>query len=166
VIPNAIWWELERRLVLIYFGRSHSSSDVHKKVIRELESEGSECKKINDLRLTAGRSRDALYTGDFAAFGRAMIDNTDAQGRLHSDLVSADAHRVIAIAKSHGALGWKVNGAGGEGGSLSILCGSSSFEKRRMISDIESENTFYRHISTYLSRYGLRTWEESEPAGT
>jgi D-glycero-alpha-D-manno-heptose-7-phosphate kinase len=92
-----------------------------------------------------------------------MIDNTDAQGRLHSDLISADAHRVIAIAKQHGAIGWKVNGAGGEGGSLTILCGSSSFEKRRMIGDIESENRLYRHIPTYLSRYGLRTWEGSDP---
>jgi D-glycero-alpha-D-manno-heptose-7-phosphate kinase len=163
VIPNAIWWELERRLVLIYFGRSHSSSEVHKKVIRDLESEGSECTKINDLRLTAGRSRDALYTGDFAALGRAMIDNTDAQGRLHSGLISSDAHRVISIAKGHGAIGWKVNGAGGDGGSLTILSGTSSFEKRRMIDDIESENRLYRHIPTYLSRYGLRTWEEREP---
>jgi hypothetical protein len=32
-----------------------------------------------------------------------------------------------------------------------------------MIDDIESENRLYRHIPTYLSRYGLRTWEEREP---
>ena len=160
-VPNAIWWELERRLVLIYFGKSHSSSDVHKKVIRELESEGSESRRINDLRLTAERSRDAVYTGDFVALGRAMIDNTDAQGRLHPDLVSRDAHRVIAIAKEHGAIGWKVNGAGGEGGSLTILCGPSSFDKRRMVAEIQAANRLYRHIPTYLSRYGLRTWEET-----
>ena len=36
-VPNTIWWELERRLVLIYFGKSHTSSAVHEKVIRELE---------------------------------------------------------------------------------------------------------------------------------
>ena len=45
-----------------------------------------------------------------------MIENTEAQERLHPELVSRDAHRVIEIAKEHGALGWKVNGAGGEGG--------------------------------------------------
>lgn len=160
-VSNAIWWELERRLVLIYLGKSHSSSDVHKKVIRDLESEGSESRRINDLRLTAERSRDAVYSGDFIAFGRAMVDNTDAQGRLHPDLISPDAHRVIDIAKKHGAIGWKVNGAGGEGGSLTILCGPSSFAKRRMIENIEAEDRLYRHIPTYLSRFGLRTWEES-----
>ncbi len=36
-VPNTIWWELERRLALIYLGKSHSSSDVHVKVIRSLE---------------------------------------------------------------------------------------------------------------------------------
>jgi D-glycero-alpha-D-manno-heptose-7-phosphate kinase len=160
VIPDSIWWELERRLVLIYLGKSHSSSEVHKRVIGELEHEGPDCRKIDDLRHTAGRSRDAIYAGDFSAFGRAMIDNTEAQGRLHADLISPDAHKVIEIAKTYGAIGWKVNGAGGDGGSLTLLCGPTSHVKRRMIKEIEQENTLYRHIPTYLSRFGLRTWEE------
>lgn len=158
-VSNSVWWELERRLVLIYFGKSHSSSDVHKKVIRDLENEGPESRRIEDLRRTAERSRDAVYGGDFPALGRAMVDNTDAQGRLHPDLISGDAHRVIEIARSHGALGWKVNGAGGEGGSLTILCGSTSHAKRRMIREIEGENPLFRNIPIYLSRFGLRTWE-------
>jgi D-glycero-alpha-D-manno-heptose-7-phosphate kinase len=163
-IPNAVWWELERRLVLIYFGRSHSSSDIHRKVIRELEDAGPECVKINDLRQTAGRSRDALYASDFSALGRAMADNTEAQGRLHPDLVSADARGVIEIARSHGAIGWKVNGAGGDGGSLTVLCGDSSHVKRSMIREIEASNPLFRNIPVYLSRFGLRTWEERRDA--
>ena len=34
-IPNSIWWELERRLVLIYLGKSHHSSQTHEMVIRD-----------------------------------------------------------------------------------------------------------------------------------
>jgi D-glycero-alpha-D-manno-heptose-7-phosphate kinase len=161
-VPNAVWWELERRLVLIYFGRSHSSSDVHRKVIRELESAGPECAKIDDLRQTAERSRDAVYDGDFRALGRAMIDNTEAQGRLHPDLVSADARRVLEVAQEYGAAGWKVNGAGGEGGSLTILAGTSSPGKREMIRSIEQLNPLYKNIPIYLSRFGVRTWEEKD----
>jgi D-glycero-alpha-D-manno-heptose-7-phosphate kinase len=160
-IPNAAWWELERRLSLIYFGTSHSSSDVHKKVIRELENAGPECSKIDDLRRTAERSRDALYDGNFEALGRAMIDNTEAQERLHEELVSEDARRVIAIARAHGAIGWKVNGAGGSGGSLTLLSGPLSHEKRSMLREVEQENPLYRSIPIYLSRYGLRTWEST-----
>jgi D-glycero-alpha-D-manno-heptose-7-phosphate kinase len=160
-VPNAIWWELERRLVLVYLGRSHSSSDVHLKVIRDLEDAGPTCKQIEDLRATAGPSRDAVYAGDFEALGRAMVANTEAQGRLHTDLISQDAQRVIEIARAHGALGWKVNGAGGEGGSVTLLGGSLSSVKRAMIRDIEQENPHFKNIPIYLSRHGLRTWEHN-----
>ena len=115
-VPNSTWWELERRLVLIYFGKSHTSSAVHEKVIRELKGSGPDCQKLRDLRATPEKSRDALYARDFAGFGKAMIENTEAQERLHPDLVSSDARRVIEIAKAHGALGWKVNRAGETGG--------------------------------------------------
>ena len=162
-VPNSIWWELERRLVLIYLGSSHSSSQVHEKVIKELEDAGPECKQINDLRATAEPSKNAIYSGDFKALGRAMIKNTEAQGRLHSDLVSQDAQKVINIAKEHEAIGWKVNGAGGDGGSVTLLCNSLSYVKRAMVKEIEQENQLYKNIPIYLSRYGLRTWERDTP---
>jgi len=158
-VPNSVWWELERRLVLIFLGKSHSSSDVHKKVISELEGAGPDCKKLNDLRLTAPASRDAVYAGDFAALGRAMSANTEAQARLHPELVSREAAQIIAIAREHGALGWKVNGAGGDGGSLTLLTGPLSHAKRHLISEIEQANPLFQHIPVYLSRTGLRLWE-------
>ena len=158
-VPNTTWWELERRLVLIYFGKSHTSSAVHEKVIQELEGSGPDCKKLQDLRATPEKSRDAIYAGDFAAFGQAMIENTEAQERLHPDLVSSDARQVIEIAKAHGAFGWKVNGAGGDGGSLTILAGELSHVKRAMIREIEAHNPLFKNIPVYLSRTGLRTWE-------
>ena len=159
--PNSIWWELERRLTLIYLGQAHRSSEVHEKVIRDIEGEGPDSRRLEDLRVTAERSRDALYAGDFAGLGRAMIENTAAQGRLHPGLVSADALRIIEIAREHGAAGWKVNGAGGDGGSITILGGALSHVKRAMIREIEGENPRYRNIPVYLSRHGLRVWESA-----
>jgi D-glycero-alpha-D-manno-heptose-7-phosphate kinase len=158
-VPNAIWWELERRLCLIFLGKSHSSSQVHEMVIRDLENAGPNCRQLEDLRQTARKSRDAVYAGDFSALGRAMSENTAAQQRLHPALISADAARVIEIARQFGAIGWKVNGAGGEGGSITLLCGENSSEKRAMIRAIEEDNRLCKHIPIYLSRFGLRTWE-------
>ncbi|MGE5139500.1 MAG: hypothetical protein ACM3JD_08575 [Rudaea sp.] len=159
-VPDSIWWELERRLLLIFLGKSHQSSQVHEKVIRGLENAGPTCRQIEALRATAEPSRDALYAGDFAALGRAMKQNTEAQRALHPALVSADHQQVIDIAQAHGALGWKVNGAGGEGGSLTLLCGDRSHAKRAMVREIEQSNSLFQNIPIYLSRYGLRTWEE------
>ncbi|HEX6385330.1 MAG TPA: GHMP kinase [Anaerolineae bacterium] len=158
-VAGAIWWELERRLVLIYLGKSHHSSEVHEQVIRQLEGAGSDCRQLNDLRATAEPSRDAVYAGDFATLGRAMIANTEAQSRLHPELVGPDARRVIEIARAHGALGWKVNGAGGKGGSITLLCDVRDAARRSLIREIEADNLLYRNIPITLDRHGLRIWE-------
>jgi D-glycero-alpha-D-manno-heptose-7-phosphate kinase len=165
-IPNATWWELERRLALIYLGKSHHSSDVHEMVIHSLENAGPDCKQLSDLRSTAARSRDALYADDFSALGASMIENTEAQSRLHPALISPEASKVIEIAKAHVALGWKVNGAGGDGGSLTILCDSIAHAKRAMLDAIEQENSYFKNIPIYLSRYGLRVWKIEYESGS
>jgi len=158
-VPDAIWWELESRLALIFLGQSHSSSETHQMVIRELEDAGPEAAKLRPLRQTAEKSKDAVYAGDFEALGRTMIENTEAQAALHPALVGPDHQRIIDIARAHGAAGWKVNGAGGAGGSVTVLCGSDRTVKRAMIRDVESANPRYQNIPLYLSRFGLRVWE-------
>jgi D-glycero-alpha-D-manno-heptose-7-phosphate kinase len=158
-LPNHTWWELERRLVLIFLGKSHSSSAIHEQVIAGLEREGESSPRLEALRHTAERSRDAIYAGDFAALGRAMIDNTAAQAELHPALVSAEAHQLIRLAQEYGAIGWKVNGAGGDGGSVTLLCGSSASAQRSLTRAIAQAHPLFQPIPIYLSRSGLRVWE-------
>lgn len=158
-ISDAVWWELERRLALVFLGDSHNSSQVHEMVIRGLSDAGPESEPLRRLRATAGPSRDAVLAGDFDALGRAMRANTEAQGALHPALISATTARVIEIAHEHGALGWKVNGAGGEGGSITLLAGPRSAARRAMVRDIERENPALTNIPVALSRAGLTVWE-------
>ena len=158
-VPDSLWWELESRLSLIFVGQTHSSSAVHSMVIRELEDAGPEAPKLRPLRLTAEKSKDALYAGDFSALGCAMIENTEAQAALHPALVGPDHRRIIEVAKSYGVAGWKVNGAGGDGGSVTILGGPDVARKRAMLREIEQTDPKYRAIPIYLSRFGLRVWE-------
>ena len=158
-VPDTTWWELEKRLVLVFLGKAHSSSDVHETVIADLEGATPDSPKLENLRQTAAKSRDAVYAGDFASLGRAMIENTEAQTRLHPALVGAEAQQLIELAQAHGALGWKVNGAGGDGGSLTLLMGAESAQKRRLIRDLAGANSHFQHIPIYLSRYGLRVWD-------
>jgi D-glycero-alpha-D-manno-heptose-7-phosphate kinase len=159
LLPNSIHWELERRLSLIFLGQSHSSSKVHEKVIAQLEAAGPEAAKLQPLRHTPVQARDALYAGDFAALGRAMIANTAAQAELHPALVSPTHQAVIDVARQFDAIGWKVNGAGGDGGSVTILSGSESAEKRAMLRAIHDSIPGTQNIPIYLSRFGLRVWE-------
>jgi len=163
-VPDSVWWELERRLVLVYLGRAHASSEVHGEVIARLERGGADRGALEPLRRAARGAKEALYAGDFGAFGRHMIDNTEAQAQLHPALVSKMAHDVIDLARSHGAVGGKVNGAGGEGGSLTVLCGPRSERKREFIQAVHELDPLLKVIPIYLSRTGLRRWEsESWP---
>lgn len=158
-VSDAIWWELESRLLLVYTGSAHRSSDVHKAVIRELEDAGAGCPKLEPLRRAAEASRDALYAGDFVALGRAMTANTKAQADLHAALIGPGHQCIIDIAKAHGAVGWKVNGAGGSGGSVTILTGPDRTVKRSMRAAIAAADPRFRNIPVHLARYGLRVWE-------
>jgi len=158
-LPDETWWELETRLSLIYIGRSHNSSAVHEKVIAELKKEGPNCTRLNALRDFPVRGRNALEAGDLAAFGQAMIENTRAQAALHPSLVSDLAGDIIDIANRHGALGWKVNGAGGEGGSLTLLNNGSQSGRRAMVQDILALDQSIREIPITLCRHGLLVWE-------
>jgi D-glycero-alpha-D-manno-heptose-7-phosphate kinase len=158
-VSNSIWWELERRLVLVYLGRTHSSSDTHKQVIARLDAKDADKSDLEPLRQAVYAGKDAIQLGDFNAFGRAMIANTEAQAHLHPALVSDAAKAVIELAREHGAVGWKVNGAGGEGGSVSILCGPENEKKRTFIEALPEVDPDLRVIPTYLSRMGVRRWE-------
>ncbi len=151
--------ELERRLSLVFLGQSHSSSRIHERVIEELKDAGPDAEKLRPLRRTPLHARDALYAGDFVALGRAMIENTEAQANLHPDLVSPKHQAVIEVARRHGALGWKVNGAGGDGGSVTLLGGPKAAENRAMLRAITSEVPGTQNIPIYLSPKGLRVWE-------
>lgn len=157
-LPAALRWELERRLVLVFLGRSHNSSEVHGKVIGQLEREGAASPQLARLRAMAARSRDALLAGDLAALGSAMAENTELQRALHPELVGPEAQALIELARAHGALGWKVNGAGGAGGSVTLLCAESAAARRALIEAIPRHNPLFRPIPIALSRHGVRVW--------
>jgi D-glycero-alpha-D-manno-heptose-7-phosphate kinase len=158
-LPEKLAWELERRLALVFLGTAHRSSDVHQKVIARLvEAQGASA-ELDALRRAAERGERALVGLDLEDFGRAMIANTEAQESLHPDLVSERARQVIALAREHHASGWKVNGAGGDGGSMTVLCGPAAGDCRRLVRAVDQLGGGARVIPVALSPRGVRRWD-------
>ena len=85
-----------------------------------------------------------------------MRENTEAQAALHPDLVHDDVRAVIDIARAHGASGWKVNGAGGDGGSLTVLGPANRLATRAMVRAVVGRIPPLIPIPTRISRCGLR----------
>jgi D-glycero-alpha-D-manno-heptose-7-phosphate kinase len=84
-----------------------------------------------------------------------MIANTEAPRQLHPELIGFNAQQVIKVARKYQALGWKVNGAGGNGGSITILCKDIVEIRDNMIREITSLNAGYDSIPITISRSGL-----------
>ncbi len=139
VLQTATRDALDARLLLVYLGRAHDSSAVHREVIASIEAGGAPRRALEGLRALARQGREALLAGDLAAYGRALSDNCELQAALHPSLVSDVARRVIEVARGHGAAGWKVNGAGGNGGSVTLLCGPSAGARADLARQLEAE---------------------------
>jgi D-glycero-alpha-D-manno-heptose-7-phosphate kinase len=158
VEPLPRWDELGARLSLVFLGRPHDSSAVHEQVIEHVR--GQAAPAFDRLRDAACAARAAVLARDLPAFGAAMVANTDAQDGLHPELVGADARRTIEIARRHGALGWKVNGAGGDGGSVTFLSATPA-EKQALDARLAAADAHYEVLPVEISDHGLTVHEVS-----
>lgn len=112
--------ELGRRLHTVVFGSPHDSSALHSTVLSNMMSEAA-LLALDRIRDAAHLACVALPAGDLDAYGAALTSNHAALVRLHPDLVGDDARRLEGVARQFRARGWKVNGAGGQGGSMVVL---------------------------------------------
>lgn len=151
--------ELARRLLVVYLGRPHVSSAVHEAVIAELAGEGAASPRLQVLRDLAYAAGERLMAGDVEGFAETMRVSTEAQRALHPTLVSDEAEHLIGLARSHGSSGWKVNGAGGAGGSVTILAPADAGGRRALVDEIRSGSRGWRLIPVRISGSGLQVWE-------
>jgi D-glycero-alpha-D-manno-heptose-7-phosphate kinase len=114
--------ELERRLMLFFTGTSRQSSNI----LRFQKQKGEEGDRrvierllvIKDLGLAI---RQALETGDLDAFGALMHSSWVQKRSLAPNISNDSINEVYELARSNGATGGKITGAGG-GGFLLLYC--------------------------------------------
>jgi D-glycero-alpha-D-manno-heptose-7-phosphate kinase len=146
--------DLERRLLLVFLGENHRSSEVHESVIERLAA-GYGGDALAELRKIPPLARTSLEYGDLERFGALMTRNTECQRSLHRELVSPEADTVIALARKLGTPGWKVNGAGGKGGSLTLLAGDGPGAIDDLTKGLEKLGGRIREIPISLDYEGL-----------
>jgi len=154
-LPGPLHAELNHRTCLIYLGRSHRSSSLHEQVIASLQDQGPHSPVLGRLRELAREGRTCLLAEDLEGYGKVMIRNHECQRSLHPDLVPPEAEEVIALARAEGAVGWKVNGAGGGGGSLTILAAREHPRQDRMETAIRDLGGGIRPLPLVLCGNGL-----------
>jgi D-glycero-alpha-D-manno-heptose-7-phosphate kinase len=154
-LPAAFYRDLSDRLCLIYLGRAHNSSALHKQVIAALQNVSCLSSPLLRMRELPKLARENLLNEDMKSYGQVMIENNECQRKLHVDLISPEADRVIAIAQAYDAWGWKVNGAGGRGGSLSLLTNTDPEKRNKMLAEISALGGGIQRLPVALSPEGL-----------
>lgn len=113
---------IESQLLLVYEGKGHLSSEVHRKVIENLKDPQSPtAKALEGLKQTALVARKALLSGDVNLLAEVMDLNNALQKQLHPGIATENLEKIEDIARARGAIGAMINGAGG-GGSICLLC--------------------------------------------
>ncbi|MBS1847743.1 MAG: hypothetical protein JST73_05650, partial [Actinobacteria bacterium] len=122
VISDDFRTTLRDNVVTVVIG-PHDSSAVHEHVVATMTEDRDRSSRVvlADLARLASKAAAALADEDLAGWARTLIAATAYQERLHPGLVGSAHHRLIDHGRDHDALGWKVNGAGGAGGSITLV---------------------------------------------
>jgi len=121
-LSQELIFELESSLLLVYEGRGHLSSEVHKSVIGRMRSGDQEMREIfRELSCCAEQAKNALVLKRLDLFAQAVEQNFFLQKKLHPQINTPRFREIEKIARKLGAVALKINGAGG-GGSMTVMC--------------------------------------------
>lgn len=109
--------ELEKRLVLIYSGRSHLSGSSNKAMIDNL-IKGKNDKNLLRIKEIAGEMRKALLKEDLYEFAHLMNKETEERSKLSKITLSPQLKSIIDVGMKNGGIGAKICGSGGGGSVL------------------------------------------------
>ena len=126
--------ELESQMILVYLS-SRSSSEMHKAVIKNYQKgDKNTLESFEIIKNCAYDMKKAISAVDLKYLGEVMNKNWEAQKKLHELMVNPIIEKTERLAKRNGAIGFKLNGAGG-GGSAIILAnwGVENKLKRKLI---------------------------------
>jgi len=134
--------EVGERLLTVHLGGAHDSSALHRAVIARAEAgDGHVHRVLDELVALAREARGCLVAGDVAGWGATLTEATAAQARLHPALVGEEARRIGALARDHGAAGWKVNGAGGVGGTVTVVAPEEAAARAALVAALPPGTT-------------------------
>ncbi len=109
---------LGERLTVFHTGIAHHSGMVNWEVIRRrLEGEPGTAESLEAVAAAARECRRALLARDAEGVARSVAADWEARRRLAPEVSPPELERLVAVARSSGALAVKACGAGG-GGSL------------------------------------------------
>ena len=105
--------QLDSHLMLLYTGIKRTASDVAKSYVNDIDSKKRQLRIMRDLVEEAVGLLNSKH--DLAGFGKLLHEAWQAKRSLSSAVTNSDVDAIYEAARSAGALGGKLTGAGGGG---------------------------------------------------
>lgn len=104
---------LMERIVLVYTGVARKSSDIQKNLLKDIKSKSSAMTKTINL---ARECKKIIETkGDLDLIGLMLAESWEIKREMNNMAITPELDRIWELAKTAGAIGGKVLGAGGGG---------------------------------------------------
>ncbi len=148
--------ELQNNLVLYYTSDSRSSASIIKEQVKNVEASNE--KSINamhQLKLQARLMKKALQQGEVDAIGELLEFGFQQKKLMAHNISNSKIEQIYDAAKSAGATGGKISGAGG-GGFMIFYCPEGSI--KNVISALQKRGGQIKEFS--FAMQGLHTWTE------
>lgn len=148
--------ELEESLVLCDTGTTHDSGEVHRDQRLHLQQEDIRRLMQANVELSY-RMRNQLLRGKLYQFGLSLHEAWQFKRRFGSKISTHHLDQIYDGARSHGAIGGKLLGAGGGGFFLFYV---PPFRKHELMNNLEASGL---KISPFrFEQEGLRAWTARE----
>lgn len=148
--------ELEESLILCDTGIAHDSGDIHQDQRLQMQQEDIRKHVQTSVELSY-RMRNQLLRGRLLEFGQALDEAWRYKRQFSSKISSTRLDRIYENARTHGAVGGKLLGAGGGGFFLFYV---PPFRKNELMSALQGDGLDIRPFR--FEQEGLRAWTARE----
>ena len=138
MLPTATTAELESNLMLFFTGSQRDARSVLSDQVAAMETNEATFKRLHVMVELAYEMRDFLLAGDLDAFGKALHRGWEMKRGMSSMISNSMIDQWYERARTAGALGGKIAGAGG-GGFLLLYCPRAAQSRvRAALCDLQS----------------------------
>jgi D-glycero-alpha-D-manno-heptose-7-phosphate kinase len=148
--------ELEECLILCDTGTTHDSGDIHQDQRQKIESAHVRDMVETNVRLSY-EMRNDLLRGRLRQFGQSLDKAWQFKRQFSEKISSSRLDQIYAEAKSNGAIGGKLLGAGGGG---FFLFYAPPYRKHQLISHLDGLGLKIRPFR--FEPHGLQAWTVRE----
>lgn len=145
--------ELQYCSLLCYTGSTRASGDIIESQVKRFK-EGSNEDSLDASKELAVQTADALKKGRIRRVGELLNEGWEHKKKLSPNVSNNTLDELYDIAKSNGAIGGKVSGAGG-GGFMFFVC---EYDRKHSVAkELQKKGVT---VSDFMfEKHGLKTWK-------